>query len=112
MPWGEIITGLFACVVVVLTARLDRKVNRVSADAAASREQLVNGHATNLREEGDERHAENSTKLDAIFHKVTDLEENVGRLWRRSDRHSSQIDELTHPSPYAPPTGRHRKAAP
>jgi len=95
-----IINGGFGILVLILGVRLNRKVNTVRADARASRDQLVNGHSTNLREEADDRHDENGRKLDDILDEIKSLRTSVGRLWRRSDRHTDQIHdlELTQPA--------------
>lgn len=47
-------------------------------DAKASKEQLVNSHATNMREEQDERHQENIGRLGRLEHSVHKIEEHLG----------------------------------
>lgn len=121
MPWGDLITallnGLFAVVVLVLGVRLNGKVKRVENDTRASRDQLVNGHDTNLREESDERHQQNTNLLHALGENVERLRRHVERIWERLDQDRDSIHqlELTQPprSRFEPgPTGRHRKDQP
>jgi len=68
------LVGLASTIVsILLTARVNTKVNRVGRDAAAARIQVENNHETNMREEGDDRHAENSSKLDTIIRDLSRL---------------------------------------
>ena len=101
----------------VLGARLNSKVNRNAHNVAAIRDQVVNDHTTNFREEGDERHSENSTKLDTILARqveqgdeIKGLRKSVGRLFERTDAHTDQIHdlELTQPRGRFAPPARHR----
>lgn len=100
-------------VVAILTGRQNLRLRRIETDAKATRTQVENGHATNMREESDERHSENSTKLDRALELLHDHGESLRRLWRTVDTqqtHLEELDELTHPrSRFAPPNARHRK---
>ena len=105
------LVGLASTIVsILLTARVNTKVNRVGRDAAAARIQVENNHETNMREEGDDRHAENSSKLDTIIRDLSRLRDSVGRLWERTDNHTDQIHdlELTQDRARFAPPARHR----
>lgn len=109
--------GGFSVVIIILGTRLNWKVKAV-------RNQVENGHATNMREEGDERHEENTTKLDQLLtdseslskdvHRVRD---SVSRLWQIADGNRERIHDLELKSParetFEPtPAGRHKKETP
>lgn len=97
---GAIVIGLFSLANLLVNARLNGKLNKV-------RDQVVNGHSTNLREESDERHLENATKLDRLLEVVDGLlevvhrlEGSVTRLWEYRSSDSERIHdlELTQPN--------------
>lgn len=101
----------------IFTARRTGRVERV---VEVVREQVQNGHGTNLRDEQDARHqtnaktlTENSRKLDDILDDLRVVREHQNMLWRRSDAHTRQLDELderTQPVPrsrFEPRTARH-----
>ena len=81
------INGVFGIIVLVVGYKLNNKIKQV-------KDQVVNGHSTNMREENDERHSENGEKLDRILEELKHLKESVGRLWIRSDKHTDKIHEL------------------
>src|SRR3990170_1329429 len=89
-----LIQGGVAVLLLILGARLNGKVKRVQEDAAATRVQVENNHPTNLREEADERHGENSGKLDTLLEDVGVIRRSLRRLWERSDKHNDAIHEL------------------
>jgi uncharacterized protein YoxC len=89
-----LITGGFGVLMFVMNQRTSGKLKRLSGDVKATRYQVENNHDTNLREEGDERHNENSDKLDAILSEIKSLRGSVSRLWQRSDKHTDQIHDL------------------
>jgi len=100
------INGVIAVVVLVLGVRPNNKVNKV-------KDQVVNGHKTNMREENDERHNENAEKLDQIINtqksqgrEITRIRNNLGKLWERSDKHTDQIHDLEMTGPRPNLTGR------
>jgi len=97
-------------ITIILNARLNAKVNRVGRDARAARVQVENNHSTNMREEGDERHVENSTKLDTILEEIKSLRGSVSRLWQRTDKQNDDIHELqlTQPRDRFAPPAKHR----
>jgi chromosome segregation ATPase len=73
--------GIAAIIVsIVLSRRTRRDVKQVASDTREVKEQVKNSHTTNLREEGDERHAEVVGELKAIR--------------RTQAKHSGQINEL------------------
>lgn len=88
------INGLVALTVLALGILLNRKVNKV-------KDQVVNGHHTNLRDESDERHLENSGKLDLLVKEIPRIRDNIGKIFDRLDRHTDEIHalQLTQPSP-------------
>jgi len=106
------LTGTIASI--LLSARINVKVNRVGRDARAARVQVENNHSTNLREEGDERHVENSTKLDTILEEIKSLRGSVSRLWQRTDKQNDDIHELqlTQPRERFMPPAKHRGDSP
>lgn len=105
-PISAIIYGIFGLISLILTAKLSRSVNRV-------KRQVENGHRTNLREEGDERHEENTNKLDTIIKELDSVKNSMNRrfasvngklsrLDNRSWKHDGQINNLeenTQPRP-------------
>lgn len=92
-----IIQGFVGVVLLLLGAKLNGKINSVRDDAKATRHQVENNHDTNLREEADERHNENSRKLDKLGHSVVEILSIVSRHTDLLTTHSNQIDGLTHP---------------
>lgn len=93
----SLINGLFAVLLLILGARLNRRVKRVATDSAATLYQVKNSHTTNLREEADERHEENTLLLREVLEELGSLRRSVRRLWRRTDDQALTLDELTHP---------------
>lgn len=88
------IQGIVAVIVIVLGAKLNGKVNQV-------RQQVDNGHTTNMREEADHRFYENrntlvnsSAKLDQVIEELEMIRQHIRRLWSRSARHTEQLDEI------------------
>lgn len=113
-----IITGLFGLIVVIVQGRTSIRLKRLELDTRATREQVVNGHSTNMREEQDERHDENKQLLERIVDDLGRVRDSVSRLWAWRDVAVGQIHDLelttTHPpeSRFAPPRApRHRKDA-
>lgn len=106
-----VIAALQSVVLLIVGALLNGKIKRVGKDAKAARVQVENGHTTNLREEGDERHEQNAGKLDTILEEIHLLRGSVRRLWRRSDEHTDQINDLEQtqdPRSRFEPRGKHR----
>jgi FtsZ-interacting cell division protein ZipA len=104
-----IVNGAFAVIVLILGILLNRKVNKVKY-------QVVNGHSSNMREEGDERHAENSDKLDLIIStqkrhggEITRTRNNVNKIFNKLDKHTDQIHDLEMTGPRPNLTGRKRE---
>lgn len=101
-----------------LFRRQGHRLRRVETNTEAVREQVQNGHVKpdgtpiNLREEADERHEENATKLDAAIELLESLQRKVVRLFDITAGHGSrlnEIDEMTQPrSAFAPPA-KHRR---
>lgn len=52
---------------------------RTAADSSATRDQVQNTHSTNLREEGDERHAEIVVKLEGLGNALVRVHEDLNR---------------------------------
>lgn len=96
-----IVGGIVAVLVVLLplmftSIRTNGKVNRIRA-------QVENDHSTNLREENDERHHENSSrgerleqKVDTIFELVAGLQKGQGRLYDLIVGNTNRIDDIEH----------------
>lgn len=89
-----LVNGGFSVVIIVLGARLSTKVKAV-------RNQVENGHTTNMREEGDDRHAESIQKLNELLEivepmkkDIRGLRDSVSRLWRRADSNREKIHQL------------------
>jgi hypothetical protein len=74
-------TTLGGIILAILGWLLSRRVNRIAEDTKATRVQVENDHPTNLREENDERHHENSTKLDTLIETVEAMKSSLVRLW-------------------------------
>lgn len=105
---GAIVVALIP---VLISTR--RHARNAATDAAEARYQVANDHTTNLREEGDERHQENTKLLNAVLTRVDELAEritgvksdirgirrDVGRLADADRTHEDRIHELekTHP---------------
>lgn len=109
--------GVVLAALVALIARVNIVITRVKRDAAATRENVVNDHPMNMRVEQDERHGENSHKLDTILEELGYVRSNVRKLWERSTLHTDQIHQLERTGPRIPfapppPEGRHRKETP
>ena len=110
-----IVTGVVGVVLVVLQGRSSVRLKRLELDTKATREQVVNGHETNMREEQDERHDENRTLLEEIRTDLRAVRSSVARLWERSDVHTDQIHDLELSQParsrFEPPAApRHRRS--
>jgi hypothetical protein len=61
------LAGLAAVIVTsILGARTRRDVKKVASDTREVKEQVTNSHTTNMREEGDERHAALMRELKTI----------------------------------------------
>jgi hypothetical protein len=106
-----IVNGVFAIIVLFLGILLNRKVNKV-------KDQVVNGHESNMREEGDERHAENSDKLDLIIktqkrhgNEIIRTRNNVTKIFDKLDKHTDQIHDLEMTGPRPNLTGKTQRKA-
>lgn len=103
-----LVGGTFTLVNLIVTTLLSKRVKRVEGDTKATRVQVENNHIDdngnpiNLREEADERHNQNTRMLEDIYDEVKRLRVSVGRLWRRSDKHTDQIHELELTKPPRP----------
>ena len=108
-----LISGSFGLVTtvtaIVFGARLNGKVNAIKYQVENNHLD-ENGNPINLREEADERHGENSSKLDTILEEIKSLRGSVKRLWARDTKHTDDIHELqlTHPRGASAPPVRHR----
>lgn len=75
--------------------------NRGRQHARAARVQVENNHDTNLREEGDERHHENTRLLNLAIQLIMGAKKDIrgmrydiGRIYNRLDAQQSAIDDL------------------
>jgi uncharacterized protein YoxC len=109
-----------------------KHARNAATDAAAAKEEVKNGHDTNLREEADDRHHETSDKFSLVLHRLTlvatrveqvaeevgGVRRSVGRLWVRSDKHADKINDIERTQdrieiPQLPGSrGAHRKESP
>lgn len=107
-----IVTTLGLIVVTVLT-------NRTRQHAKATRTQVENNHVDaegkpiNLREESDERHAENSSMLAQLLKIVTGMQgdirgmrRDIGRLADADAKHDERIHDLEQTTPRPPRGGK------
>ena len=86
---AAIIYGVFGLATVILTARLSHKVKSGNLKIEAVREQVENGHSRNMREESDERHITNTSKLDSIVKTLRAMSGRIttnGRATRENTR--------------------------
>lgn len=95
-----IILALIAAAGIFL-GKVNGKVNKVREDSAVTRDQVANDHSTNLREEQDERHHENTATLDSIGKKLDTVQEQIGdlfssdlNLYKRAQSNSDRIWDL------------------
>lgn len=100
-----IILALIAAAGIFL-GKVNGKVNKVREDSAVTRDQVANDHSTNLREEQDSRHQENTTTLDTIVKKLDTVQEQIGELFssdislhKRAQSNADRIWELEHTRP-------------
>lgn len=80
-PAASVIVALITTtqgIVLAVLGIVASRVNRVKADAAAVRDQVQNDHATNMREEADERHRENAGMLRWLVNEVATIRALVG----------------------------------
>lgn len=104
----NILVAIITTIGLVIIAILDR----TRRHALATRVQVENSHSTNLREESDERHAENTGRLLSIATDVTkikgtlvDLLEADRRLSERMDVEHRRVDDLERTIPSNKPKG-------
>jgi hypothetical protein len=78
--------------------------------------QVTNNHDTNLREEADVRHWENTTtlaslsrQLDTVAGDVRGLRRDVGRLWTADVDKAQRLTELEQTQPRGPHHGETRR---
>jgi hypothetical protein len=112
---AALITGAFA-VIIALLGRQQYALGRIRKDAAETRDQVANNHVDengkpiNLREESDERHAENGAKLDQIISTQEQHGTWIAALQKSDADHDDRIEEIEHTFPrsrFMPPA-RHR----
>ena len=84
---GVIISAGLAATAAIFSAR-------ANGNAKAARTQVENNHTTNLREESDERHVENSKKLDQVLEVLDNHTYDIRRIWRRLAQHEDDIGDL------------------
>lgn len=110
----DIVLGILALLGTVSTAAsvvLASRFGALKRDVATVKNEVKNDHKTNLREENDERHHENGTKLDQIIDllawlangwvdnraDISDLQEQTGQPnTRRSRRLAAQKPPTIH----------------
>jgi hypothetical protein len=114
-----IITTIGAVLVALLSVQ-NARIGRIRKDAAETREQVANNHVDasgkpiNLREEADERHAENAQKLDQIIETQREHGEAIAALQSSDEDHDDRLERIEHTWPrssFAPPA-KHRRDEP
>jgi hypothetical protein len=86
--------GVLVAIVTVLGGVLIALIERTRRHARAARTQVENSHATNFRDESDERHRETIRRLDDIAADVRGLRRDIGRHADQLATHERRIDEL------------------
>lgn len=79
------IVGCIQAVTVAIVGVLAVRIGKVRRDTTATREQVVNDHTTNLREENDGRHAETASWFKELRRDLGGIREEIRGL-RRDDR--------------------------
>lgn len=110
-----LITAIGAVIVALLSIQ-NVRIGRIRKDAAETREQVSNNHVDadgnpiNLREESDERHAENGQKLDTIIATQKEHGEAIAALQTADEDHDDRIERIEHTWPRSmfQPPARHR----
>jgi hypothetical protein len=91
-----------------------RRAKHARDDTRVIKEEVKNNHQTNLREEADERHAENKALLTQIIETQADHGDRLERLEGSEETQDERIERIEHTWPrsrFAPPA-RHRKDEP
>lgn len=117
--------GLVLVALIGLIGRVSFQITRVRRDTAITREQVANDHydetgePINLRVEQDDRHTENTQRLEALAerfdHGFATIIAEIHALWGKAGSNADRIKllEQTAPPPFSPPaSGRHRKETP
>jgi len=89
--------GCTQAVLVALVSVLAVRVGRVQRDAAATREQVVNDHSTNMREENDTRHNETRSWFRDLRRDIGGIREELRGLRstdRALDKRIQQLEEI------------------
>lgn len=88
----SVVIALIGCaqaVTVAIVGVLAVVIGKVRRDTTATREQVVNDHSTNLREENDGRHAETAGWFRELRRDLGGIREEIRGL-RRDDRELSR----------------------
>lgn len=115
----SVATALISALAAVLVALLsvqNVRLGRIRRDAAETREQVANNHVDehgkpiNLREENDERHAENAQKLDQIIETQKEHGDAIAALQVTDEEHDERIEQIEHTWPRSrfKPPAKHR----
>lgn len=88
---NEVLVAMVGAIGLVLVALIS---NRGRQHAKAAREQVQNGHQANMREEMDERHAQNTAKLDELVGWQSDHQAKADRALARLTRVEAVIVPL------------------
>lgn len=117
-PFGRWVALIvFAVVLAVLVfLYLRKRFTALGEDLGVVKGEVKNDHKTNLREEADERHNENSTKLDTALRMIATMQESLGRVYDKVEAVETSVGTLAgrvstieDTVPRRPsPTGRHR----
>lgn len=91
-----------------------RRAKHARDDTRVIKEEVKNNHDTNLREEADERHAENKAFLTQIIETQAEHGERLERLEGSEETQDQRIERIEHTWPRSQfmPPARHRKEEP
>lgn len=120
--WATVLVALISFVLgpYILQARANHRLKKIDEKTDRAVDQLENNHRDeegnpiNLREEADERHAENGRKLDKIIATQADHGKRLERLEgsdKKQDDRLGRIEQTWPRSRFMPPA-RHREPDP
>ncbi len=102
--------AVLVAIVTVLGGVLIALIERTRRHARAARAQVENSHATNLRDESDERYRETIRRLDGIAADVRGLRRDIGRHADHLIDHEKRIDDIERTQPHpSPPLPRRKR---
>ncbi|ROP64687.1 uncharacterized protein DUF2746 [Curtobacterium sp. PhB130] len=86
---------IFAVVLAVLVfLYLRKRFRALGEDLGVVKHEVKNDHKTNLRVESDERHEENSGKLDTALRMIATMQESLGRVYDKAEAIEQSVGVL------------------